>query len=158
MYGAAHKAARKRFVQRMKRGEVFYCWRPTCPRPNEPIDPRYWDLGHVDPELRSRFGHRWPEHPSCNRATLPRMLAKARGEAESHGPATVTAGNGSGGAHDCRVEFAPGAVCGVPEARPHSGEYGHAVVAALVRRLLQPALSGLPGARFDVRRRAEVGR
>ena len=55
----------------MKAGEVFFCWRPTCPRPDEPIDPRYWDLGHVDPELRIQFGTRWPERPSpCNRATV----------------------------------------------------------------------------------------
>jgi hypothetical protein len=71
MYGAVHKAARKRFARRMAAGEVFYCWRPTCPTPNEPLDPRSWDLGHVEgAEEIARFGLRWPEHRKCNRATL----------------------------------------------------------------------------------------
>jgi hypothetical protein len=70
-YGQFHKKARKRFAQRMKAGEVFYCWRPTCPTPNEPIDPRSWDLGHVEGvEEIARYGRRWPEHRRCNRATL----------------------------------------------------------------------------------------
>ena len=76
-YGTVHKAARKRFAARMRAGEVFFCWRPTCPRPHEPIDPRHWDLGHVDhPELRRQFGPRWPEHPACNRATYAHLKAR----------------------------------------------------------------------------------
>jgi hypothetical protein len=57
----------------MRAGEVFYCWRPACPTPDVPIDPRSWDLGHVDPELRYRFGTRWPEHRRCNRATVTHL-------------------------------------------------------------------------------------
>ena len=72
-YGAVHKAQRKRFAHAMKRGEVFYCWRPSCPTPDVPIDPRSWDLGHVDPELRGQFGPRWPEHRRCNRATVTHL-------------------------------------------------------------------------------------
>jgi hypothetical protein len=83
MYGAVHKAERKRFAARMGMGEVFYCWRPTCSRPNEPIDPRRRDLGHVDPELRRQFGMRWPEHPACNRATLTHAKAANGGSAEA---------------------------------------------------------------------------
>jgi hypothetical protein len=96
-YGTIHKAQRKRFAARMRAGETFFCWRPTCPTPNEPtINPRSWDLGHVDPELRHRFGMRWPEHPSCNRATLTH--AKAGGEAAPAPPVVP---------HDCREEFDP---------------------------------------------------
>jgi hypothetical protein len=73
VYGSAHKALRKRFAARMKRGEVFYCWRPSCLTPGVPIDPRSWDLGHIDPELRNRFGTRHPEHPACNRATMTHL-------------------------------------------------------------------------------------
>jgi len=73
MYGAVHKAERKRFAARMRAGETFHCWRPTCLSPSEPINPRSWDLGHVDPELRHQFGTRWPEHPACNRATMTHL-------------------------------------------------------------------------------------
>jgi hypothetical protein len=79
-YGWSHQKLRKRFARRMRAGEVFYCWRPGCPTPGVPIDPRSWDLGHVDPELRGQFGTRWPEHRRCNRATitnLKRQLAEA---------------------------------------------------------------------------------
>jgi hypothetical protein len=79
-YGQLHKRTRKRFARRMEAGEVFYCWRPTCPTPDVPINPRCWDLGHVDPELHDQFGTRWPECRKCNRGTLPRMLAEARGD------------------------------------------------------------------------------
>jgi hypothetical protein len=82
-YGTRHKAARKRFAARMRAGEIFYCWRPTCVLPGEPIDPRSWDLGHVDPELRHLFGERYPEHPRCNRGTvrhLKERLADRRSE------------------------------------------------------------------------------
>jgi hypothetical protein len=57
----------------MRAGEVFYCWRPSCPTPNKPINPRLWDLGHVDPELRHLFGTRWPEHRACNRRTVTHL-------------------------------------------------------------------------------------
>jgi hypothetical protein len=77
IYGAVHKAERKRFAARMRAGEVFHCWRPTCLTPGVPIDPRYWDLGHVDPELRRTYGTRWPEHPRCNRATITHLKAAA---------------------------------------------------------------------------------
>lgn len=72
-YGTAHKAARKRFAARMRAGEVFFCWRPSCPTPDVPIDPLKWDLGHVDPELHGVFGDRHPEHRSCNRATVSHL-------------------------------------------------------------------------------------
>lgn len=79
-YGAVHKAQRKRFARQMRAGEVLFCWRPSCPTPVVPIDPRSGDLGHVDPEHRGVFGTRWPEHRRCNRATitnLKRQLAEA---------------------------------------------------------------------------------
>jgi hypothetical protein len=79
MYGSAHKAERKRFAARMKAGEVFHCWRPSCLTPRVPIDPRKWDLGHVDPELRAAFGHRHPEHPQCNRRTVSHLKEKLAG-------------------------------------------------------------------------------
>jgi hypothetical protein len=78
MYGAAHKAQRKRFERRMRAGETFHCWRPSCPTPNVPINPRSWDLGHVDPELRHQFGHRWPEHPRCNRSTVSHLKERLK--------------------------------------------------------------------------------
>jgi hypothetical protein len=93
-YGSVHKALRKRFAARMRAGEVFYCWRPSCPTPDVPISPRSWDLGHVDPELRHQFGMSAPEHPSCNRATL----THAKGVASK--PVATPA-------HDCRAEFDP---------------------------------------------------
>ena len=79
------------------------CWRCGLPiAPNQA-----WDLGHDDDD---RNAHRGPEHRhsrDCpmggNRATLPRMLAKARGEAA---PTLVP--------HDCRDEFDPR---GCPECR-----------------------------------------
>jgi hypothetical protein len=75
-YGKAHKKLRARFQRQMNAGKLFFCWRPTCPRPDEPVNPRDWDLGHVDPELRPQFGTRWPEHPSCNRATVTHLKGK----------------------------------------------------------------------------------
>ena len=80
VYGAVHKALRKRFAARMKSGEAFYCWRPTCRTPSEPISPRSWDLGHVDPELRHVFGERWPEHPRCNRRTVSHLKERLYGK------------------------------------------------------------------------------
>ena len=73
IYGTVHQKERKRFARRMRAGEVFYCWRPKCPTPGVPINPRSWDLGHVDPELRPVFGTRHPEHRSCNRATVTHL-------------------------------------------------------------------------------------
>jgi hypothetical protein len=83
-YGGVHKALRKRFARRMRAGEVFYCWRPSCPTPNEPIDPRSWDLGHVDAEFRPQFGTRWPEHPRCNRATVTHLKERLEGGSDHH--------------------------------------------------------------------------
>jgi hypothetical protein len=78
MYGAVHKAARKRFAARIRAGEVFYCWRPSCPTPNVPINPLAWDLGHVDPELRHQFGDRHPEHRRCNRSTMSHLKERLK--------------------------------------------------------------------------------
>jgi hypothetical protein len=86
-YGSHHKALRRPWALVVKAGKAV-CWR--CEQPIAPGEP--WDLGHDD-ENPSK--HRGPEHRRCNRATLPRMLAKARGEAVSVP------------AHDCRVEFDP---------------------------------------------------
>jgi hypothetical protein len=83
-YGTVHKAARKRFAAAMRAGSVFYCWRPNCLTPGVPIDSRSWDLGHVDPEHQAEFGHRWPEHPRCNRRTVSHL--KERLEAAEGGP------------------------------------------------------------------------
>jgi hypothetical protein len=78
-YGKGHKAARRRFQLRMKAGEVFFCWRPKCPTPDVPINPRYWDLGHVEgAEEVAKFGKYWPEHPGCNRATVTHLKEKLR--------------------------------------------------------------------------------
>ena len=77
-YGAVHRAVRRRFAARMKRGEVFYCWRPSCLMPGVPINPGSWDLGHVDPELRHQFGTRWPEHPRCNRSTVSHLKERLK--------------------------------------------------------------------------------
>jgi hypothetical protein len=77
-YGTVHKAARKRFAAQMRAGRVFYCWRPNCLTPDLPIDPGSWDLGHVDPEYRAEFGHRWPEHPRCNRRTMSHLKERLK--------------------------------------------------------------------------------
>jgi len=62
----------------MRAGEQFFCWRPSGPTPNVPIDPRFWDFGHVDPELRHQFGTRWPEHRRCNRATVSHLKERLK--------------------------------------------------------------------------------
>jgi hypothetical protein len=92
-YGGHHRAVRRRWERLVARGGVS-CWR--CGKPIPPGTA--WDLGHVDdPEARRVLPDRHPEHVGCNRATLPRMLEKARGEApKAPKPA-----------HDCRVEFDP---------------------------------------------------
>jgi hypothetical protein len=43
-----------------------------------PVDPRSWDLGHVDRELRHQFGVRWPEHPRCNRSTMSHLKERLK--------------------------------------------------------------------------------
>src|SRR3954454_8424836 len=78
LYGPVHKAVRKRFARRMKAGEVFYCWRPNCLAPGVPINPRSWDLGHVDSEFRAQFGSRYPEHPRCNRSTVTHLKERLK--------------------------------------------------------------------------------
>jgi hypothetical protein len=55
---------------------------PGSLTPDEPIDPRCWDLGHVDPELRGQFGTRWPEHRRCNRATITNLKRQLEEAAE----------------------------------------------------------------------------
>ncbi len=45
-------------------------------------DPRSWDLGHVDAELREVFGTRHPEHRSCNRRTMTHLQERLRAAEE----------------------------------------------------------------------------
>jgi hypothetical protein len=66
-YGKAHKRLRADLAQRMRKGEIFACWR--CGRRINPAQP--WDLGHDD---RDRSIYRGPEHVSCNRATRNRRV------------------------------------------------------------------------------------
>jgi hypothetical protein len=81
-YGVVHKKARRRWAPRVRAGKVD-CWR--CRKPIAPGAP--WDLGHVEGAAAvAEFGARYPEHRRCNRATLPRMLAEARGEAPHRAP------------------------------------------------------------------------
>lgn len=61
---AKHRALRNRYQRRMNAGETFRCWR--C---DNPIDPKYWDLGHDDWD---RSIYRGPECPSCNRSAAGR--------------------------------------------------------------------------------------
>jgi hypothetical protein len=91
-YGSHHKAVRRRYALEVRAGRAV-CWR--CGEPIAPDEP--WDLGHDD-EYPAR--HRGPEHRRCNRATLPRMLARARGEAGDRAAPAVAV-------HDCRAEFDP---------------------------------------------------
>jgi hypothetical protein len=76
IYGTVHKKERSRWVRRVRAGGVL-CWR--CGHPI-PAGAR-WDLGHVDEDGRDRgFPTRYPEHRSCNRATvtiLKQKLAEA---------------------------------------------------------------------------------
>jgi hypothetical protein len=75
-YGSVHRAERGRWDRVVRAGGVC-CWR--CGKPI-PAGSR-WDLGHVDDTGRRQgFPARYPEHVGCNRATLPRMLARARRE------------------------------------------------------------------------------
>jgi hypothetical protein len=79
-YGRYYKELRRRFAGRMARGEVFNCWR--C---GEPINPAgTWDLGHVG-DHTGAGGARWPEHRSCNRATVTNLKQRL---AELESPAT----------------------------------------------------------------------
>lgn len=68
-YGKAHKHLRAVIAQRMRDGEIFFCWR--CRKPINPD--RGWDLGHDD---RDRSVYRGPEHIACNRATRRRRARK----------------------------------------------------------------------------------
>ena len=78
-YGRRHKELRRRFARRMARGEVFNCWR--C---GELITGQ-WDLGHVG-DNTGAGGERWPEHRSCNRATITNLRQKlAEAEAAPRG-------------------------------------------------------------------------
>lgn len=61
LYGAAHKARRKRESAQVEAGKA-YCWR--CTKPIAPGSD--WDLGHDDNDPTKYMG---PEHVSCNRAT-----------------------------------------------------------------------------------------
>jgi hypothetical protein len=71
-YGAKHKRLRKWWAPKVRAGKV------DCARCGKPIAPgEPWDLGHDDFD---RSVYNGPEHRRCNRGTLPRMLAKARGE------------------------------------------------------------------------------
>lgn len=60
-YGRDHRALRRHYADRMKRGETFTCWR--C---GHPIDPASFDLGHCDDDRTVTHG---PENLECNRAT-----------------------------------------------------------------------------------------
>jgi hypothetical protein len=65
LYGPKHRR-RRRFAQRIERGEEI-----LCPRCKSPIGPdQRWDLGHDDynPELER------PEHRECNRAAPNGLL------------------------------------------------------------------------------------
>jgi hypothetical protein len=87
-YGRPHRRIRAKYEAIVVAGGAM------CARCHQPIDPfEPWDLDHDDDDPRRYLG---PSHRRCNRATLPRMLAKARGEA-------VT----DQAVHDCREEFAP---------------------------------------------------
>ena len=80
-YGRRHKELRRRFARRMARGEVFNCWR--CGREINPLG--LWDLGHVR-DNTAAGGERWPEHRSCNRATVTNLKRKlADAEAAQRG-------------------------------------------------------------------------
>lgn len=64
-YDWQHKLLRAEFMDRMKRGERFDCWR--CDVRIDPSLP--WDLGHDDED---RTVYRGPEHVGCNRGKSPR--------------------------------------------------------------------------------------
>jgi hypothetical protein len=75
-YGTLHKKLRRRWAPKVRVGKVS-CWRCGKPIPVGGL----WDLGHVEGAAAvAEFGVRHPEHRRCNRSTLPRMLAEARGE------------------------------------------------------------------------------
>jgi hypothetical protein len=74
-YGRRHKELRRHFARRMARGEVFNCWR--CGREINPLG--VWDLGHVR-DNTAAGGERWPEHRSCNRATVTLLKQKLADE------------------------------------------------------------------------------
>ena len=78
IYGSVHKKERKRWIRRVRAGEVVG-WR--C---GDPIDPSArWDLGHVDEDGLARgFPKRHPEYRSCNRATVT-ILKQRLADAEA---------------------------------------------------------------------------
>ena len=65
-YGSLHKKVRRHFLQRMKRGEVFCCWR--C---GKPITGPVWDLGHVD------SGRVWVEFRGPSAEQFVRLVGRA---------------------------------------------------------------------------------
>jgi hypothetical protein len=68
MYGAVHKAERKRWLRKVKAGGVC-CWR--C---GKPVHGSRWDLGHVDEDGRARgFPFRHPECVPCNRRRVTHL-------------------------------------------------------------------------------------
>jgi hypothetical protein len=75
-YGRRHQQLRRQLAGKVAAGKAT-CWR--CGKPIKPNEP--WDLGHHDdrPDV-----HAGPEHRRCNRSTLRRMLAKARGESDGY--------------------------------------------------------------------------
>jgi hypothetical protein len=101
-YGGVHQKLRKRWAARVRAGGVD-CWR--CGKPI-PAGAR-WDLGHVDEEHQAQFGTRHAEHVRCNRATLPRMLAAARGEASANADPLPQEPSANAEPHDCREDFDP---------------------------------------------------
>ena len=137
MYGALHKAQRKRWARVVEAGGVS-CWR--CGKPINPVS--RWDLGHVDEVGRRQgFPDRHPEHMGCNRATLthargvgaaagvedPRTgVVRAPGEtAEDHwlrvGPPDRWSRHWSGGyTHRCRDCRRLGRACDAAEAMDNS--------------------------------------
>lgn len=70
-YGWSHQQVRADYARRMKRGEMFTCWR--CGGWVDPSAP--WDLGHDD---HDRSIYRGPEHVACNRATKGRRKWRPR--------------------------------------------------------------------------------
>jgi hypothetical protein len=67
-YGRRHKELRRRFARRMACGELI--------DPNRP-----WDLGHVG-DNTAVGGERWPEHRTCNRATVTHLKQKLAEQAD----------------------------------------------------------------------------
>jgi hypothetical protein len=75
IYGTVHQKLRKRWAPKVRQG-IVHCWR--CGRLITPG--QKWDLGHLD-NGRGRY----PEHRSCNRATVT-ILKQKLAEAEAAAP------------------------------------------------------------------------